>query len=495
MGVMRFLVHPPADQDDLGAFQHACLTGLDGRIFRSRVDLEDGLIVVRRGASESAKLSLPWPVAGWGRPVISTTSLRETEQPYVIAHELARGKLSDLREHWAAWEMGGMTIPAEFRQLQKQAFDRFARASAARYADLAACWTLSNESLVIATRAADELMRAYVSQRLSSIRHSAPRTSGLFGFRYDDSVQQPEVLHLLEKSFNIASVPISWKEIEANEGNYDWTAVDQRVAYCADQKWIVQGGPLINLSPQGLPDWLVRWKNDFLNLPSFVCDFIETAISRYTGLVRIWELAAYGNTGGALELGEDHRLALVARTLEAAKRTDSDAQFFIRIDRPWGEYLREGEQRLSPFQFADALVRSNLGLGGVSLEINAGYGGQACLMHDLMAISRLIDRWSLLGVQLHVHLACPSSTTTDPQALSRYDVEEGGYRQGWSPSVQAQWLEHVVPLLQAKGAVTAVYVSHLSDQLPHRFPHAGMVDAHGNPKLALQTIARHLGSE
>lgn len=495
MGVMRFIVHPPADGENLSVYSQVVLTGLDGRIFRSRIDAEDGLLVVRRGTADSAKMSLPWPVPGWGTPVITTASLRDSEEPYVLAQELARGKLSEVREHWAAWEMGGLTVSPAFRDIQQRAFQAFASASSARRGNLEVCWKKSCECLELAFRAAKVLMDSYVSQRLTSMRQSAPRPPVLFGFRLDESVRQPDVQAALGRVFNIASVPIDWKQIEAVEGQYNWERVDQSVEYCAQHKLLALGGPLISLGHQGLPEWLSRWKNDFLNLPSFVCDFIETAISRYTGLVRIWELAAYGNTGGALELGEDHRLALVARTLEAAKRTDSDAQFFIRIDRPWGEYQREGEHRLSPFQFTDALVRSNLGLAGVSLEINVGYGAQGCLAQDLMSISRLIDRWSLLGVQIHAHLACPSSSQPDPRAAARFDVEEGVYRQAWSPAAQAEWLEHVVPLLHSKGAVTAVFVSQLSDALPHKFPHAGMFDAQDQPKLALQTMSRHLFQE
>ena len=62
------------------------------------------------------------------------------------------------------------------------------------------------------------------------------------------------------------------------------------------------GGPLIDLAPNGLPAWLWQWENDVLNLQSFVCDFVETAISRYYGRIRNWDIAARANSGGALTL-------------------------------------------------------------------------------------------------------------------------------------------------------------------------------------------------
>ena len=197
-------------------------------------------------------------------------------------------------------------------------------------------------------------------------------------------------------------------------------------------------------------------------------------------------------SGGALDLGEDQRLALVARTLEAAKGTDSDAQFFIRIDQPWGEYQRHGTHRLSPLQFVDALVRSNLGLGGVTLEINAGYGERACLSRDMLSVSRLIDQWSLLGIPLHVNIACPAATGPDPKADSRFPVEEHVWRSNWSEETQEEWIEYLVPLLLAKPAVTGVFLSHFSDARPHRFPHAGLLDADKKPRTMLDPLRRQL---
>jgi hypothetical protein len=190
------------------------------------------------------------------------------------------------------------------------------------------------------------------------------------------------------------------------------------------------------------------------------------------------------------ELSEEHRLALVARVLEAAVRTDSDSQFFIRVEQPWGEYQRFGMHRLSPFQFVDALVRSNLGLAGVTLEINSGYTSRACHSRDLLSISRLIDLWSLLGVQLHVNVVCPSSPARDLRADEDQAVEDGVWKQPWTEESQAEWFEQVVPLLLAKPSVTGVFLSQFSDAEHHRFPHGGILRRDGAPKPVAESIRR-----
>lgn len=493
MGVMRFVVHPPDLLADWPEFTQAYLSGLDARIFPTKAELEGNVLVCRRSLSDSGKLNVPWPVAGIGRPVLTTTSLREREEPYLLLLELARGKLSEVRDQRATWEMARMAIPEAFQKVQAEAFRHFAHASSSQH-DPDASSRSAQTAIELGCQAARILVDAYVVQRMSNLRR-ANHSPGLLGCMLDRSSLSPENGLLFKEAFNTAAIPVQWRRIEPNEGEYHWELVDELVNACALQRTIMRGGPLIDLGPEGLPDWLAPWKNDLLNLPSFVCDFIDTAISRYAGLIRIWEVSAAGNSGGALELSEEHRLALVARSLEAAIRAHSDAQFFVRVDQPWGEYQRHGQHRLSPFQFVDALIRSNLGLTGVSLNINVGYANHACGTRDMLSVSRLIDFWSMLGVQIHVNLAAPSDPAPDPQADSHVAVRNCTWGTAWNEETQAEWIEHIVPLLMAKPSVTGVFLDHFSDAQPHRFPHAGLLRPDGTAKQVLEPLRRQLQND
>jgi hypothetical protein len=248
---------------------------------------------------------------------------------------------------------------------------------------------------------------------------------------------------------------------------------------------------LIDLSPAGLPAWLGRWEHDLWNLQSFVCDFVETAIRRYLGRIRIWEVSGCVNSGGALALSEEHRLALVAKTLEIARHVDEEAQFFIRVDQPWAEYQARGQHKLSPLHFVDALVRAGLGLSGVNLEIAIGYRPRGTSSRDLLDYSRLIDLWSALGLPLHVTLAFPSAKGPDLQCTSDLEVEGESWKSSWSEESQAEWINLYLPLLIAKPGVTGVFWSNFSDAEPHSFPHAGLIRPNGEPKPALERIVQH----
>lgn len=487
MGVMRFVVDPPELLDQCPEMRQGYITGVDGRVYATRVESEGAMALFRRQTSESGKVHVPFPVEGFGRPVLTTASLPEREAPYVLAVELLRGKLSELRDQSAAWEQVRMAIPDRFRNLAREAFRRFASACQALESPGNAT-RIAAEGLKIACTAADVLMDAYVVQRAASMRANVNHPPSLVGCTLDSAILTSPLKEMMRRSMTSAIVPIEWTRIEAVEGDCQWDEVDALVQYGIDNRMVVIGGPLIDLSSGGLPGWLAPWASDTLNLPSFVCDYVETAVGRYQGRIRMWEVSACGNLGGALGLSEEHRLALVARTLETAYRRDSDSQFFVRVAQPWGEYQARGQHRLTAFQFVDALIRSNLGLTGVTLEIAAGYKGRGSLSRDRLSISRLIDMWSLLGIQIHVVLACPSNSGPDPLASVEIPVESGVWKSSWSESAQAEWIEAVLPMLAAKPVVSGVFVSHLSDGTPHRFPHAGLVRADGKPKPGLEVL-------
>lgn len=489
MGVMRFVFDPPELFDQYPELRRGYITGLDGRVHPTRIDAEGSIVSFRRQSSDSGKVHVPYPVDGHGRPVLTTASLPEREQPYILALELLRGKLSDIRDQAAAWEQVRMTIPDQFRTLARTAFQKFAHACLIQEFPVAATRE-AREGLSAICEAANVLMDAYVQQRSASLRVTQGSPPTLVGCTLDRGLLQSPSQATVTSAITSAIVPIEWSRIEPTEGEGQWQEADDLVQHCLDHRLLIVGGPLIDLTPGGLPEWLIPWANDTLNLPSFVCDYVETAVGRYQGRIRMWEVSAGGNLGGALGLTEEGRLALVARTLETAYRRDSDARYFVRVAQPWGEYQVRGQHRLTAIQFVDALLRSNLGLSGVTLEVSAGYLGRGSLIRDRASISRLIDLWSLLGIQIHVVLACPSSSEPDPSAVGGSTVEPNVWKSEWTEAAQAEWLEAVISMLCAKPTVTGVYVSNLSDGAAHRFPNAGLLKADGTPKPSLEVLQR-----
>lgn len=491
MGVMRFLVHSNESIDQSVKDQQAYVSGLDGHIFPSTTEwaAEENILESRRDAKDSGKFHIAWDVPGHGRPIIGTCTLNEREKPFILALELARGKLGQFREQMAAWEQAGMAVPESIRNLNRKAFEMFCQ-SASNQDDLTKATELATDSLSYSFQAAEHLVQSYAIQRLNARRRQ--RTArALLGCQLEGLPVDPSHSEDFKKAFHAANVSVSWKEIEKTQGEYDWDLVDQQATWCMENNLITRGGPLLDLSQNGLPDWLENWQNDYLNLLSFVCDFVETAVTRFTGKIRNWELASNANTGGALALNEEQRLTLVARILDVARQADEENQIFLGIAQPWGNYQAKGQHRLSPYQFVDALLRSGMGLSGVSLHFTYGYGPGGCGLHDLLDLSRLIDIWSSLGIPLHVTLAFPSSTQKSKLASSSMQVMEEDWKHPWNESAQAAWIDLVVPLLMAKQSVVGIFWNHYSDGHPHAYANGGVVREDGSFKSSYDRFVHH----
>lgn len=485
MGVMRFVVHPPGMLADWPEVHRAYLSGVDQVAWPTRIELDGNVVVCRRQNSDSGKLNVAWPVPGFGRPMLATSSLPEREESYLLAVELARGKIVQVRNQLAFWQAAGMTVSAEFLELHRNAHRLLAQAVAVQNRpDVAS--SLAQQAIENEFQAAELLTREYTQQRLEMRHRQYPQLPTVLGCSMGDSLLDAARQQQFLGAFNGAAVPLQWRHIEPTEGEYKWETYDTQVEWALANNLLIRGGPLIDLSSGGLPAWLSQWQHDYWNLQSFVCDFIETVISRYVGRVRIWEVCARANAGGALAMTEENRLTLVAKVLEVARQVDPEGQFLIRIDQPWGEYQARGQHKLSPMHFADALIRAGIELSAINVEIGVGYTPSGSPSRDLLDFSRLIDQWSILGLPLQVTLAFPSATGRDPQLTTDLEVDTRFWRRDIDEATQAEWIDDYVPLLLAKPSVIAVFWNHFSDDQPHRFPHAGLARADGASKPALE---------
>src|SRR5439155_7651438 len=157
-------------------------------------------------------------------------------------------------------------------------------------------------------------------------------------------------------------------------------------------------------------------------LLGFMLDHVRAVVERYLGKVDLWQVAARLTHGHALGLSEEARLQFAAKAIAVVRQLDPTTPLVVSFDQPWAEYLASEQLDLAPMHFADALVRADLGLSGLGLEINIGYHPGGSMQRGPLAISRLVDNWSLLELPLLVALTLPSSAADDPQAHSNVRV-------------------------------------------------------------------------
>lgn len=482
MGVMRFIC-PPDRITEAAAWQ-AYLSGYDKTPWKTEFRLSDNSLELERAVSDSGNLHILWEVPDRGLLTLSTATLMERPAPYHLPLELARGKIGQLRNQLSEWQAMGLVVPAEVSERLADAVGFFAQAAVVEHGSEQSI-KLSERAILAALEAAELLAGSYAEQVLVARKRGGQKLRSVLGADLGPWVLDEATAQQFVETFNTAVVPLSWRKIEASQGQFQWETSDEQTRWSCAKHLRVCGGPLLRFDQSSLPDWLTLYEGDFESLLSSASEFIEAAVRRYRGKVDLWQCAGRVNALEVLSLGEEEKVRLVARAIEVVRQNDADTPVLVSFDQPWGEYLNRREMDFPPLNFADALVRANLGVSGLVLEINVGYYPGGTSPRDPLEFSRLLDYWSLLGVPLFVALCVPSDWHADPAAAH----EAGLPPKSWSVEAQKNWVDRYVPLLLAKPCVYGVIWSQLADYQPHDFPHGGLFDQRRRPKPALARLA------
>jgi hypothetical protein len=486
MGLMRLTVH---DRDRIppGGLGQVYMCGQDELPWYGRAYMSGAQLIVERAENDSGCAWVPWRINGRGVLLLGTSTLMERERPYRLEVELARGTINRLRNQIAHWEMLGLVVPDDLRQEVLAATRHFSRAATNHDPDPSA--EDAEKALVAAVDAMDRSAAIYSQQAIEIRRAQSKKLTTWFGVHLGDAMPAVGVARQLLPSFNMISVPLSWRSIEASEGRRNWKQADAQIEWGKTAGMKIMGGPLLELDDRGVPDWTYLWEGDFDSLLGFMLDHVTSVVKRYRGKVHLWQVVARMSHGRVLALTEDQRLQIAAQAITRVRELDPTTPLIASFDQPWAEYLATEQLDLAPLHFADALVRADLGLSGLGVEITVGYHPGATPHRSPFAYSRLIDTWGLLELPLLVTLTLPSSPEKDPLANPKIQVLSND-ADDVTPATQAAWIERHVPLLLAKAPVQVILWNQLSDASPHVYPHGGVFDAQDKPKPALESLRK-----
>ncbi|HKB03177.1 MAG TPA: endo-1,4-beta-xylanase [Gemmataceae bacterium] len=451
----------------------------------TRCELRDDHLVLTRDINESGPVYVPWDVPGLGRVVNTTTTLMFRDRPYDLAVELARGKVNQVRNQYSDWVGGGLTPASEIDLLLDRATHAFGEALLD--AATAAGDRKADEALAAASEAAGLLVRRYQDQVFHLRHQRQPKFDTALGCRVG-AVPARGLDDVFRLAFNAACVPLTWRATEPVESGYRWAEADAAVAWALDRNLRVFAGPLIDFSPGGLPDYVLGQDADPVLLRSLMCDYVETAVTRYRGKVGRWLITSGANGSNVAGLSEEDMIRLTAMAADAAWQIDPNLQVVFGISRPWGDYLSGDGFEYSPFVFADTLLRAGLPFAGIEVECFLGTSPRGNYCRDLLDTSRTLDLFGLLGVPVQVSLAYPSAGDPDAKA-DRSERAVGAGRFGdFTPEGQAAWAEAFATLAVCKSYVSGVFWDHLTDADPHTIPNAGLVDSAGGLKPAFDRL-------
>ena len=480
MGVMQFTVSDWRYLSDQAASQ-AYMTGFDGMPLRGQAGRSDVGLTLFRETEDSGNFHIPWKVEGHGELMLTTGSLMVRERPYQLAVELARGTLNRLRNQIAAWTTLGMDKSEEVSVRLSEAQRLFARAATIQQDPIEAS-KHAQSAIRIGLDVIEQLTSSYVKQVMAVRHEQNKKLPTLFGVNFGDRPVRENIAAILGETFNTAVVPMTWSKVESEDGYSDWNQVDRQIKIAQEQGMRICGGPILQLDMVGLPHWIYLWEDDFENLMQFVKRYVAQAVSRYQGCVQLWQCTARTNVCDALPLSEEQKIELTVAAIETLREIDSRTPLVMGVNQPWGENAILHTGTMPPLQFADTLIRADLGIVGISLEIDLGYSPRGTIPRDLLAIGHQIDRWSVFGLPLLISLTMPSDEKEDPHARIKAAIPVGGPAGKATPERQREWAERVISVLLSKQAVQAIFWNQLSDAVPHDYAHGGLFDGTNRSK-------------
>lgn len=368
MGKFSFEIPAGITPAWLAAIEGAWLSnGYDHWPIPSERTRSSGTLNLQRKDNESATFDLLFPEPQ-GLRAISTSTLRTNAGPYQIAIELARGAIHRLRNSVSAFASAGVVLPDDCEARVRDCTARFGRAiSGDTSADKD---SLSVGVISDALRVIDLIGEHLAEVRLNARSRNQGRLPTLFGCTLKECLT-PEESEAYCGSFNAVRLVPEWRYLEPLESQFRWSRLDPLVEWATSKNLTISLGPIIDFAPGAIPQWLRTEQGDVPTLAAFMADCVGTVVDRYRDQVHSWQLFSGLNSNETFGLGEDDRLRLAARLLEAAHEIDPEGSWNYRLQQPYGEYLRDDQNSYSPLVFADTLLRSGHELAAISLDLHS----------------------------------------------------------------------------------------------------------------------------
>ena len=486
MGFLRLLT-PRLDRLAETAVERTYMAGLDCVPMPCRKTWErEGVLRLERDTRESGNVHLPWLADGHGELLLSTATLMEREKPYDLAVEVARGTVNRLRSKAEIWRLAGLRLSDGVSSQIRAACQSFIQAATSQQ-DRNVAEAAARTAVHQALDAMGLLGLEYARQALEYRHEGGHPLPTLLAGNVGGEAMPANTEPMFRATFNAALIPLRWDEIQREPDRWDWGRYDKQVQWCVRNGLKIIGGPLVRVSRDSLPSWLAASASaDPAALAKAARRFVETAVDRYRGQVHLWYGVATSASGSWLS--DDQQLRLTVTLIEATRRRDPRTPVFLSVQQPWGEAMAFEQAALSPLQFVDFLLRADLEIAGIGLEIDYGYWPGGTLPRDVLEMTEHIDLWAMLGLPLIPMLTVPSSADPDPLATDDSRILQSAFPDGPSPQNQKRLLDHLLPALLAKQSVQAIICNQVFDSVRHRHVHGGLFTGEALPKPALNTL-------
>jgi GH35 family endo-1,4-beta-xylanase len=483
---MKFQVFKNGKAVDKFQLCGAYLFGNDGiAIRKAQIAFEDGFIECKKPNMETAGLTLLWPIEGFGKVLLPTTCLPERDRPYNLNVEIARAKLMQIinkREEWSFFE--GIDGPGD---TSRQARDLFIQA-VQNISDATLASRLADESLEKAVVFSEELAEKQTETLFETRNKSKGFGRGCLGCKIEPSqISNPAYVEKLLELFGFVTIPISWGQMEAEEGVYDFSKVDACVEALVRKKLSIGAGPLLCFSKEYLPAWLLDSKTGFEKIRDSAYKFVLKAVSRYSNHIRTWRVISGLNAYNYFGFNFEQILEITRAANMAVKAASERTIKIVEISDLWGEYYATVPNTVPPLVYMDMVVQGGINFDVFGLQMRFGKNRDGMHLRDMMHISAILDYFGHIGKPLHItEVEVPGRDDSDSSA----DRADKTHYQKWDQAWQEQWIERFYKIAFSKPFVESVTYSNLADTESNTIAGSGLLTGQSEPKKSFRTLKK-----
>lgn len=447
------------------------MTGLEGIAWQRDMTFSGNRLMIDRQTHESGHFFFPWRSESGREFMLGTTSLREGAEDYHLEVELARGTLHRLRGYLAD-RSRQFELSQNYSDQLTEAHEQLLEAVLSWRSDAALASKAASRAIELSLSVINQLS-VEDAEHLMEARHQAGMPNPMFGVKLGAMPEADEYRQQLAESFDSVMVPFPWREVSQDEGKYQFYEVDRMLEWAHQHGKKIFAGPLIELTEQALPQWIYLWQNDFTSIQNYVIQYVEEVVRRYKGRVHAWHTSSGLNSSSVLGFSEEQVVRLSVDIIETIRRLDNSTPVIVSFDLPWGEYAANRHSDLSPLQFADALVRAELGINGIGIDLNFGDSAVECTPRDFLELNQMLNQWSALELPLVLGV---SIATADRKEDEQFP---DGF---WDDNAAMRMLK----VLRSKPSVQALFWNQMVDGTGQRA--GGILNSTGSPKQLLSQL-------
>ena len=443
-----------------------------------RFNPKTGCIECEPKESGAIGLGLLHKAGAAGHLALRTSLLTPNDTPYVLTRELARHSIGQFMVKCDEWQMAWLGDHHPAFERWEDARRTFTKCMVV--SDPIKAHRFGQSSLVKAIDAAERLVLAHAEILLKRRFSERGASSTALGCRVHPERFGSGLQQVLGSQFGLIVLPLTWRMLCPRPGEYDWEKADRWMEWAMDNRRRVVVGPLIDLEPDGLPDWTASWSSDYLALRDAAYEHVERVVQRYGDSVGMWNLVS-GMETASNGVSSEREMVDLLRTLALLVRSSNRGRrIVVEIARPWGHYRAERPNAPAPIAFISRLVQSGIRLDAVGLRLLMG-GTKGTAARDLMEVCALLDRMLSLEVPVLV------SACGVPDRL--VEGGRGAWRGGWSPKVQAMWASLIPQIALARPYVESFIWGDLYDHPDMQPPGGGLISDDGRAKQALSQLS------